>query len=165
MGASFVEPGAPIYTHKIHRDLRSFSGDCRLQINTLIMLDDSTEENGATWMASGSHRADAAPSRETFFKTAERATGRAGDVLVFDGNLWHCAGENASAKPRCIITPIFSRPFVKQALDYPAAFGPDFGDLVSEDLRQLLGYNALTPTSLREFYQPVEKRFYKSDQG
>ena len=30
---------------------------------------------------------------------------------------------------------------------------------------QILGYNALVPTMLEEFYQKEEDRFYKSDQG
>jgi len=165
MGASFVEPGQPIYTQRIHRDVRSFTGGFPLLINTLVMLDDSTPDNGATWMASGSHKADARPSEEAFWASAEQATGRAGDLLVFDGNLWHCAGENRTDRARCIVTPIYTRPFVKQALDYPAAFGPDFGRIVSPNLRQLLGYNALTPTSLEQFYAPPDQRFYKSDQG
>ena len=39
-----------VYTQKIHRDVRTNTGHYRLYLNTLIMLDDSTEENGATWI-------------------------------------------------------------------------------------------------------------------
>lgn len=166
MGASVIRPDNEyVYTQKIHRDLRSFSGDYRLAVNTLVMLDDSTEDNGATWMLSGSHKTDPKPDEDYFFAHAERALGRKGDVLIFDANIWHSAGVNSTDRSRTIITPIYSRPFVKQALDYPRAFGMNFKDRISPQLAQILGYNALVPTSLEEFYKPADKRFYKADQG
>src|ERR1051325_10587314 len=36
------------YVGRIHRDLRSFSGDVPLMAQLLVMLDDFTEQNGAT---------------------------------------------------------------------------------------------------------------------
>lgn len=166
MGASMVKPrGDYVYTQNIHRDMRGFSGPYRLNINTLVMLDDSTEDNGATWMLSGSHKHADKPAEEHFYRYAERATGQKGDVLLFDGHIWHAAGINRTDKPRTIITPIYTRPFSKQALDYPKAFGMNFKDRISEQLRQILGYNALVPQSLEEFYKVRDKRFYKPDQG
>jgi len=32
-------------------------------------------------------------------------------------------------------------------------------------MRQLLGYEAMTPTSYEEFYRPRETRLYQADQG
>ncbi len=165
MGTSYLEPQSDLYTQNIHRDIRSFSGKGRLLINTLIMLDDSTEENGATWMLEGSQNTDTPPEEEYFYANAIRALGKAGDVLMFDGNIWHAAGVNTTKNPRRIITPFYSKPLMKQGLDYPRAFGYDFALHIPDQLRQLLGYNALTPTTISEFYKPRDKRFYKPDQG
>ena len=165
LGGSIIPPGAEIYTRRIHRDIRSFSGSARLMINTLIMLDDCTEENGATWVLSGSHLQADEPDPDDFYARAERAIGRRGDVLLFDANLWHAAGENRSDGGRHLLTPIYTRPFLKQQLDYPRALGPDRGLVLDEELRQVLGYNARTPVHLLDFYQQPEDRWYRSDQG
>jgi len=165
MGASIINPNSNIYTQKIHRDIRSHTNGLNILTNTLIMLDDSTEENGATWMFSGSHTRPDQPNSEEFYNKSVRAVGKRGDVLIFDGNIWHAAGENKSKQVRRILTPIYTKPFMKQQLDYPRAFGYDFARTISTELRQTLGYNSLVPTRLDEFYQPTDKRFYKSDQG
>lgn len=165
MGLSQIPAGGSVYTQKIHRDVRTFTGSLKLWINTLIMLDDSTSENGATWLLEGSHKTPDKPKLEYFYKHAIRAVGKAGDVLIFDANVWHAAGENATKNARQIITPFFSKPYIKQQLDYPRAFGPDFARTISPHLQQMLGYKSLTPISLNEFYQEDENRFYKSDQG
>jgi hypothetical protein len=165
LGGAIIPPGAEIYTRRIHRDIRTFSGAGHLMVNTLVMLDDCTEENGATWMMSGSHLTADQPSEAEFYDTAERATGRAGDVLIFDANLWHAAGQNHSQATRHILTPIYTKPFLKQQLDYPAALGVDRGLVLSDELRQVLGYQARTPVSLLDFYQQPEDRWYQSDQG
>lgn len=166
MGASVLKPkGEYVYTQKIHREFYTFIKDTRIMLNTLIMLDDSTEENGATWMIPGSHKVDEIPKKKHFYKNAVRALGKKGDVLVFDANLWHAAGVNNTDKPRTIITPLFTKPYLKQSLDYPKAFGVDFQYKISDELKQTLGYNARVPESLQEFYQPEDKRFYKRDQG
>ena len=165
MGSSYIEPVGTVYTQNIHRDVRSFSGSAKLLLNTLVMLDDSTTENGATWMLEGSHKTGRKPEQKFFYDNAVRVVGKAGDLLLFDGNIWHSAGVNSTPNPRRIVTPLFSPPFIKQALDYPRAFGYDFRWTITPQLRQILGYNALTPVTLSEFYKPREKRFYKPDQG
>ena len=153
------------YVGRVHRDQRTFSGDLHLMAQLLVMLDDFTEENGATYLLSGSHRLRERPPDELFFKEAVRAVGAAGSIVVFDSNLWHAAGVNRSARPRRALTLAFTRPFIKQQLDYPRALGAGRGDSLSPVLRQLLGYNARVPASLDEWYQPPERRMYKRDQG
>lgn len=165
MGLSKVVKESGVYTQNIHRDVRTHTKDLPLWINTLIMLDDSTEDNGATFMLEGSHNGSDKPNQKFFYDNAVRATGKKGDVLIFDGNIWHAAGSNETEQPRHIVTPIYCKPFIKQQLDYPRAFGAEFGDSISPHLKQILGYNALVPASLEEFYQKEEDRFYKSDQG
>jgi len=166
MGLSKVKKNnESLYTKKIHRDIRSFDGSDSLWINTLVMLTDSTKINGATWILERSRHSEEKPSKEVFFKDAIQVTGKAGDVLIFNGNLWHCAGQNFTNETRYIITPFFSKPFIKQQLDYPHFFGSKFFSKKSKHIKQILGYYARTPKNLEDFYQADSNRFYRSDQG
>ena len=166
MGAAFSQPNNGYnYTMEIHRDIRSYSSENRLYINGIVLLDDSTVENGATHMIIKEFNTLEKPEESYFDNHSLRITGKKGDVILFDGNMWHKAGVNRTNSPRRIISQMFTKPFIKQQLDYPRAFGMDFQNRIPSQLKQILGYNALTPSSLMEFYQPKEKRFYKSDQG
>ena len=153
------------YIGNVHRDLRTFSGELPLMAQLLVMLDDFTEENGATYLLDGSHKIAAQPLDEEFYARASRAVGPAGSVVVFNSNLWHAAGVNRAKTARRALTLAFTRPFVKQQLDYPRALGEARASAFSPGLRQVLGYNARVPTTLDEWYQPSEKRLYQRDQG
>ena len=153
------------YVGNVHRDLRTYSGNVKLMAQLLVMLDDFTEENGATYLLDGSHRLPDKPTDEEFFAQARRALGRPGSVVLFNSNLWHAAGVNRSRAPRRALTLAFTKPFIKQQLDYPRALGYERRDSFSPRLRQLLGYNARIPTSLDEWYRPPSERLYQRDQG
>ena len=153
------------YAQRVHRDIRSYSGETTLLLNTLVMLDDFTADNGATWMLSGSHKAEAKPSDEYFKAHAEQAIAPAGSILMFNSNVWHAGGSNETDAVRRSVTPMFSKPFMKQQFDYPRALGYDRGADFDETLRQVIGYNARVPATLDEWYQPPAKRMYHSNQG
>ena len=153
------------YAQRVHRDIRSFSGDMPLMLNTLIMLDDFTKANGATYMMSGSHKAEAKPTDEVFYENAEQAVAPAGSILVFNSNVWHAGGNNTTDHQRRSVTPMFCKPFIKQQFDYPRAFGYERADDLMPHTRQILGYNARVPATLDEWYQPPQNRMYKGDQG
>ncbi len=158
-------PRQASYVRRVHRDLRTFSGDFRLMAQALVMLDPFTEQNGATYLLGGSHRLRDAPREDRFFAEAERAIGPAGSIVIFDSNLWHAAGVNESDSLRRALTLAFTRPFVKPQLDYPRALGYECAETLSPTLRQLLGYNARVPVTLDEWYQPPDRRLYRRDQG
>jgi Phytanoyl-CoA dioxygenase (PhyH) len=164
-GGVLNQPEDLSYVGRVHRDLRSFSGSLPLMAQLLVMLDDFTEENGATYLLGGSHRMPDQPPDDVFFRDAIRAVAPAGSMVVFNSNLWHAAGPNQSRGPRRALTLAFTRPFVKQQLDYPRAIGYEMADRLSPALRQVLGYNARVPASLDDWYQPPERRLYKRDQG
>lgn len=153
------------YAHAIHRDVRSFSKEMPLVLNTLVMIDEFTPENGATWLMKGGHNLPEKPDKESFFASAEQTAGKAGSVLMFNSNCWHCAGDNVTDKPRRSVTPMFCRPFLKQQFDYPRAVGYENMDGLSEYQRQVLGYYSRIPATLSEWYQPPEKRMYRPGQG
>ena len=159
-GGNILKKGMS-YANNVHRDIRTFSGEIPLMLNTLIMLDDFTEENGATWLMDKGHKYPRCPPAEVFNHHAFQVVGKAGTLVMWNSNLWHCAGENKTDNPRRSLTPEFSKPFMKQGLDYPRAIKkPD-----TEYLRQVLGFNALVPASLNDWYQRRENRFYKENQG
>lgn len=153
------------YVGKVHRDIRTFSEQLPLMLNMLIMLDDFTLVNGATYLLSGSHLRDEKPLDEDFFKHADRAVGTAGSLLLFNSNLWHAAGMNHTENTRRALTLTFTKPFIKQQMDYPRALGYEQSKTLSDKLLQLIGYNARIPENLNEWYQPPEKRLYKPGQG
>lgn len=155
----------PSYASKIHRDIRSYSGDIPLMLNTIVFLDDFTKDNGATWLMEAGHLVRSKPSQEEFDEHKFQILGKAGTVVMWNSNLWHQAGENKTDKPRRSITPEFSRPFMKQGFDYPRAFGYHMADSLPPYLRQVLGYNSRTPMNLDHWYAPPGKRFYQEDQG
>ncbi|MCO8163211.1 phytanoyl-CoA dioxygenase family protein [Pseudomonas sp. 21LCFQ010] len=153
------------YAQRVHRDIRSYSGEMPLLLNTLVMLDDFTADNGATWMLSGSHKAEAKPDDEYFKAYAEQAIAPAGSILMFNSNVWHAGGSNLTDQVRRSVTPMFSKPFMKQQFDYPRAIGYDRGADFDAVLRQVIGYNSRVPATLDEWYQPPAKRMYHSNQG
>lgn len=164
-GGAINTKGRTSYAQRIHRDIRSFSGDMPLLLNTLVMLDEFTPENGATWMMSGSHKAAEKPSEETFRSNAKQAIGPAGSILIFNSNVWHAGGNNQTDRPRRSVTPMFCKPFIKQQFDYPRAVGYERANELKPHVRQVLGYNARVPATLDEWYQPPALRMYHGDQG
>lgn len=154
----------PSYVANIHRDIRFFSGDFPLMLNMLIMIDDFTLENGATYLLAKSHLYDSKPSVDDFYKNSDRAVGKKGDILFFNSNLWHAAGINNTDIERRAITITFTKPFMKQQLDYSRAIGYDEIVKLPEEIQQLLGYFSRIPSNLEEWYQKPENRFYRPGQ-
>jgi ectoine hydroxylase-related dioxygenase (phytanoyl-CoA dioxygenase family) len=157
-------PNQPNFSAIVHRDLRFYSRDFPVMINCLIMVDDFTVENGGTYLLAGSHLEERKPSDKEFFENAIQATGKRGDILIFNANVWHSSAPNYTQGNRRAIPITLSRSFMKQLLDYPRAIGYDRMDSFTPELQQLLGYYSRVPASLEEWYQPIENRFYKKDQ-
>lgn len=152
-----------VFHKKVHRDIRGFSGDVPIMLNMLIMLDDFTSENGATLLLPGSHLKDETPTDEHFLNNAIQATGRAGDILIWNSNLYHASGTNKTKEVRRGLPITFSLPYYKQLLDYPRAIGYDKHDSFNETIRRLIGFDARVPQSVSEWYSPVDKLLYKSN--
>jgi ectoine hydroxylase-related dioxygenase (phytanoyl-CoA dioxygenase family) len=155
----------PSYVSNIHRDIRFFTGGVPLMLQALILLDDFTIENGATYFLAGSHMQANKPDEAYFFKNSLRALGKKGDVYFFDSNLWHAAGVNTTDYERRAITIGFTKPFMKQQLDYSRALGYNVVEKLTPELIQVLGYNSRVPSNLDEWYQKPENRFYKPNQN
>ena len=158
------QPGKTNFSAMVHRDSKCYSNESPIMLNALVMLDDFTEENGATLLLPGSHKTPSKPSDEYFMKNCIKAIGNRGDVLVFNSDVWHSSALNVSLKGRRAIPITFSKSFVKQLMDYPRCLGYANMNMYSKGLQQLLGYHSRVPANLEEWYMPLEDRFYKKDQ-
>lgn len=67
-----------------------------MNCQTAIMVDDFTEENGATSILPYSQRELSWPNEEVFWNKRIQVTGKAGSVLVFTGLLHHAGSTNFS---------------------------------------------------------------------
>jgi ectoine hydroxylase-related dioxygenase (phytanoyl-CoA dioxygenase family) len=151
-----------VFHKKVHRDIRGFSGDVPIMLNMLVMLDDFTPDNGATLLLPGSHLKDEIPNGEYFLSNSVMGTGRAGDILIWNSNLFHASGMNQTSEVRRSLPITFSLPYYKQLLDYPRAIGYEKETSFNEVLRRLLGYDSRVPGSVSEWYSPADKLLYKS---
>lgn len=151
-----------VFHKKVHRDIRGYSSDVPLMLNMLVMLDDFTSENGATLLLPKSHLKNEAPTDEFFNDNAIKATGLAGDIIIWNSNLFHASGTNNTSNVRRALPITFSLPYYKQLLDYPRAIGIDKYDQFNDKIRRVLGYDARVPESLSEWYSPVDKLLYKN---
>ncbi len=153
------------FFRNMHKDVRSFMGANPYMLNMLVMLDEFTLTNGATYLLKGSHRTPDRPTEERFSRTAERAVGPKGSIVQWNSDLWHAAGVNTTDGPRRSLAITWTRPYLKQQFDYPRHLGYSYGETLSERVRQALGYNARVPASLEEWYRPAEERMYRAGQG
>lgn len=158
------KPNKPNFSATIHRDLRAYSHGLPLMLNMLVMLDDFTKENGATLLLPYSHLKKDKPTDEYFHENCISAIGKAGDILLFDSNIWHCSAVNTTQERRRAIPITFTKSFMKQLFDYPRAFGNNSPMMHSTELEQLIGYHSRVPSTLEEWYLPSDKRFYKKNQ-
>ena len=150
-----------VFHKKIHRDIRGYSSEVPVLLNMLVMLDDFTIENGATLLYPNTHLEESMPSIEDLDTIHIKATGKAGDVIIWNSNLFHASGVNKTDNVRRALPITFSLPYYKQLLDYPRAIGYENSESFNQDMRTLLGYNSRVPSSISEWYSPSDKLLYK----
>lgn len=120
-------------------------------VNVLVYLDDVTVENGATWIVPSSHLSTAHGfDRTQLAEISLPAIGAAGDVLVFDARLWHCAGNNCSNASRRLIKMLYCEPWIRPQMDYVRATRPEVWNTFPGEVKRLLGENATPPASVAE---------------
>lgn len=161
--SSSMPPGRVNYSGRIHVDCPRLIPGYRTNMGAMYLLDDYTLENGATYMLAGSQYRKDEPSKEEFFRDAQRVVAPAGSVCFFDARIWHAGGENKTDKWRHAVTINACRPWMKQRLDIPRAMESAGVDLtgISETALQKLGFRSQVPASYEEFFAPPEQRKYR----
>ena len=161
--SSSMPPGRSNYSRRIHVDSPRIIPGYETNLGVMLLLDDFTAENGATWMLPRSHRTTEPPSEEFFAANAKRVIAPAGSAVYFNPRVWHSGGRNETDRWRHSLTLNMCRGYMKQRLDIPKIMALSPVDLASADEKTLqkMGFYAQVPESLDEYYLPPEKRKFR----
>lgn len=107
--------------------------------NTMWALTDFTEENGATRIVPGSHRASESPDLVTDYDSVA-AEMEKGSVLVWHGSLWHGGGANSTSERRVGIAMNYCAGYIRQQENQQLGLPPDLVRTFPWRLQQLVGY-------------------------
>lgn len=117
-----------------------------LTLQTVWLLDDFTEHNGATRIVPGSHRSRRSPPWSSEPLPDEVAlTAPAGSVALWLSNTWHRSGPNSTDRPRRALIINYNRSWVRGFTDFTATLDPEMAKRFSPTARYLLGYGARAP--------------------
>lgn len=111
--------------------------------NVIWMLDDFTEENGATRFVPGTHRAGRLPQEVLADALAPHpdeklVTGKAGTVVVMNTHIWHGGTANRTDKPRLALHSFYCRRDQPQQQYQKRLLSEQVQQRLNEDLRWLL---------------------------
>jgi ectoine hydroxylase-related dioxygenase (phytanoyl-CoA dioxygenase family) len=154
-----------VFQNRYHMDFPRVLNGYLASINVMLAIDEFRPDNGATIVIPGSHQRLEPPDLDKLDHVATPANCPAGSMLVFDSTLFHAAGPNTSGKDRLAINHQFTRSWIKQQVDYVRALGDERVQAQTERTAQLLGWYTRVVTGLDEYYQPPDKRLYRSGQG
>lgn len=112
-------------------------------LNSLWLLDDLTEANGATRVVPGSHRSGQVPADVmTDLKAPHpeelRIVAPAGSVVVFNAHTWHGGTHNSTDRPRRVLHGYFCRRDVPQQTDQRKYFRPETRKRLNQAARVVL---------------------------
>jgi ectoine hydroxylase-related dioxygenase (phytanoyl-CoA dioxygenase family) len=179
-------PGKGTGQQPLHSDLpRVHPTDWR-GVNSMVMLDDMTEENGPTRVVPGSHKwspinvpdinmaevksveIDAAtlpkvPKDPVATYPGEvHVTGKAGSVAVINGCIWHGGTTNFSGKPRRVLHLFIGRRDQRQQLVERDHVTPELLERTNAAQRYLLDIEGAEPKVMGYPPLPKEARVWKA---
>jgi hypothetical protein len=110
-------------------------------INVGWLLDDFTDEVGATRYVPGSHRMNKNPEPGKPYETVA-VEAPAGSILVMDSRLWHQGGVNRTLdRHRAAAFGYYVRPWIRTQVNWTSALDATVAATLDESLLELLGYN------------------------
>src|SRR5690349_7532376 len=111
--------------------------------NSIWLLDDFTEQNGATRVVPGTHRSgslprDAMDNPKAAHPNERKLLAPAGTVVIFNSHVWHGGTLNSTDRPRRALHSYFCRRDQPQQLDQRAYIRPETYERLSEAARYIL---------------------------
>ena len=158
--ANILHPGAPAQEPHVdypYWDLharnhwpRALNASFFLAVETVLMLDDFTIENGATAIVPGSQKEARWPAPDEFERRSIRVTGAAGSLLVFPALLWHASQANAASRSRAALLASYTCKAIKPLEDWRRSISPATVDACGDRMKALLGVDYAYPAVMDE---------------
>jgi ectoine hydroxylase-related dioxygenase (phytanoyl-CoA dioxygenase family) len=137
--------------HKRHEFPARMNSSFAMNLQATILLDDFTADNGATAYLPGSQTTLSYPEdRNAFDRGMQRMTGSAGDCVIFNGMIHHCAMPNRSGSDRSGVLIEYLPKFVIQLEDQINGVSPEVIAAGTPLLRQLISVDYKFPELLDE---------------
>lgn len=136
--ANIAGPGGdPMGLHPDQGYVKMYT-ELPLVANVAWMLDDFTDENGATQIIPRSHLWK---STEPPIDPTIPAVGRAGTAMVFDGRLWHGTGQNCTKNQyRRAIFQYCCRGYIRQQENFSLGIAQELLETETEEFLGRLGF-------------------------
>ena len=115
-----------------------------------LMLDPHTPERGATLVVPKSHRSDRYAPQDAL-DNATSITGEPGDLVLWDGRLWHGTNSNTSSNSRWSVIASFCRWWIKPNFDYTATLPNEFYQQLTDEERGIIGFCSNIPKDETEW--------------
>jgi ectoine hydroxylase-related dioxygenase (phytanoyl-CoA dioxygenase family) len=132
------EPGQMIHRDQWAFDFFPFPPGFEVECHTMWAMTDFTDENGATRVIPGSHRA-ADKLRPAYEETVPAAMPK-GSVFVYIGSVYHGGGANRSDAHRLGVNIGYTLSWLRQEENQYLACPPDVARTLPVDLAKLVGY-------------------------
>ncbi|EKD55415.1 MAG: hypothetical protein ACD_60C00009G0008 [uncultured bacterium] len=134
---------------QLHIDSRVPGCNLALQAQCLWLLDDFTQQNGATRVVPLSHQFKFYPENGKHYPKEVTVTAPAGSVIIFNGGLWHGSSKKCTHDDRWGVIISYARWFYKQSFQILQNTPKYIYDRLNEFEKCLLG--AKTQLALDEF--------------
>lgn len=115
-----------------------------IKANTIWLLDDFTEENGATEVVPGSHLIPRRPRKDDVIleQNGVKVIAKAGSLIFTHGALWHRSGHNKTDGSRVALLGSFAASFAREIANEEnilAVLDSDIIASASDNLKRILG--------------------------
>jgi ectoine hydroxylase-related dioxygenase (phytanoyl-CoA dioxygenase family) len=120
-----------------------FKGDQTYMMQFVFLLDESTLNNGCTFVVKRSHKSGKFCDRNS--KNLKNLIANPGDLIIWDSRLWHGAYENKNKNSRWALVATLSRWFIKQSTDITRGLPKNIYKKCTNKEKLLLGFCSLPP--------------------
>lgn len=111
-------------------------------MQSLYLLEDMNEDNGCTILVPGSHKSGQYCTQEAV-KDAVPVIARAGDIVLWDGRIWHGTESNKTDGTRWGFVAHFSRWWIKQIFNIKGSIPDAILDRLTNSQKAVIGLCSL----------------------
>ena len=112
---------------------------------SMILLDDFTDKNGATELVPGSQKFNTYPNQKIYDKKKIKLLYPKGTLVIFNGLAWHASSSNFSYNERIAILGQYLPFFIKPMSNLKNCIKKNDINKLDKRLRQLLGIDLVHP--------------------